>query len=148
MSYPIKVKKTCMCLPPPMHGTTGTLHYGKSQKSQLFEKYQSSQDKLLITRIPQAWQIGPSFQTVELWWMLPGQHRQSKLQLPIMSSFLNKLACISCFCSFHSPHGCDSMSLSCMQAAASWFSPISRHILKQRAIMLCFSLSPGRQRLM
>lgn len=47
----------------------------------------------------------------------------------------------------HSPQGRLSMSLSCVQAAASWFWPISLHMLKHSAIMLCFSLSPGRQRL-
>lgn len=81
------------------------------------------------------------------YWMLPGQHRQSKLQRPTMSSFYT--ACLYFpVLQFHSPQGCDSMSFSCVRAAASWFSPISRHMLKQSAIMLCFSLSPGRQRLM
>lgn len=45
-----------------------------------------------------------------------------------------------------SPQSSDSMSFSCVRAAISWFSPISLLILKHSATMLCFSLSPGRQR--
>lgn len=53
-----------------------------------------------------------------------------------------------CTSSLHSPHGWDSIILSWVRAAPSWFSPISRHMLKHRATILCFSLSHGRQRLM
>jgi len=94
-------ENTHVSLPPPVHGTTGTWHYGKSQKSQRFEKYQSSQ----ISCSAQEWHMGPPFQTAEVSRMVPGQHRGSKLHLPTTASFLNKLAYISWFCGLHSPQG-------------------------------------------